>query len=95
MNKDTVELERFPNHIKGYGLMNERWDEKSQEVLDSLLDWAQLEENTSKKVYRHKIRRVEEGEWRAKHETGPFGGPYTEKEMTTCELVWYLDIYWQ
>jgi len=101
MYKDIIEIKRQKKHILGYACFNEL-NVESKFVFDCLVEWSQ--QHPERKIYRHSIERKEEnigvdgkydvtksptyspenGGWLAK-----MGGiPY-------CDLVYYLDIYWQ
>ncbi len=109
MTKETIELERDPNHLKNYNRMDERGTE-DQFTLDVLLEWSQQPDNLNKKVYRHKVRRSEENIGRIDRywhygvvitkeqfeEPRPSGAdPQGWYTTNYCDLVYYLDIYWQ
>ena len=94
--KVTIEIERM-KHICGYGKMN-YLDETSESVLDKLIEWSR---GNSHKIYKHRIKYIEE-----KNDTyGNYfmdGGlkQYGEQlgpsmEIPYCDLVCYLDIYYQ
>ncbi len=113
MNKETIELERDSTHISGYARgfsLNPDYREYSTEdpfVLDALLEWSQQLDNLNKKVYRHKIRRVEENISDRVYKYFRFGEEVSKEiydqlipgmgiyKVHYCDLVYYLDIYWQ
>lgn len=93
MNKETLELERDSNHISGYSRFS-YLNESSEEILDKLIERSK---DKSEKIYKHKVRYVQEN---PSEERFYFfdGGP--EKQCPTakipyCDLVCYLDIYYQ
>ena len=97
MNKTTIELER-QTHYPGWGRLNEVYNNNdASEVLDALVEWTRKPSNLTKKVYRHKVRGVEENLRSATNEekkkAGKTSAGYVVEER--CDLVHYLDIYWQ
>ncbi len=72
MNKTTIEINRSPDHIQGYGFLHGWPKTGEQDVLEALLDWSQQEENRTKRVYRHLVRTAEENtnltKWHYAHE---------------------------
>lgn len=97
MNKTTIELER-QTHYPGWGCVCEQYrDENSPLVMEGLLDWGRRPENLTKKVYRHYLRRAEENRRKATKtelkKAGKTSQGYVVEER--CDLVQYLDIYWQ
>ncbi len=94
MQKTTIELNRQTNSPAGYGRFTYPTAE-SDEILERLIEWTRA--NPAAKVYRHKVRAVEEGIGKL----GPYKGraedwsSKTLPDVPACELVDYLDIYWQ
>jgi hypothetical protein len=106
MNKDTIELERFKKHWKGYGLLFNKYESSNpdnlSEVLDKLVEWSK--ENPNKKIYKHKllVRNEDVGDGLAyDSKTQKWSnringdGPKYEQDIPFVDLVYYLDIYWQ
>lgn len=97
MNKDTIELERDTNHIKGYGLSNEKtWNEI--DILNKIVEWSQ--EKQGVKVYRHNLRITEENvrdnDLYIPFQNDPDGARQCgQTPIPRCDRVKYLDIYWQ
>ncbi len=92
MKKETIELERNPDHIPGWVSWGGNvWDDTA--ILNKIVEWS-AGKNVS--IYKHIKRIVEElQEGMKKHKTGPVLGPFTEKEFRDCHQVTYLDIYYQ
>ena len=95
MNKTTVELLRNSNHIHGYGTMISPITE--QIILDKLVEWSKANPFSVAtceeiKIYKHMLRVVEENI----SETD-FYNPNFDSSMKIprCDLVYYLDIYYQ
>lgn len=90
MNKDTIEISR-EEHITGYGEFSCPREDDT-EILDKLIEWSR---NSKKHIYKHKIRRVEENIGKSgkihkfRHPDCP------PADIPYCELVYYLDIYYQ
>lgn len=92
MLKDTVEICRYKKHILGYGIMGNTPSENSEDVLDKLIEWSR---KNNFKVYKHKLRYVEENidfNGPKYHYSNPNCKP---AEIPYCDLVYYLDIYYQ
>lgn len=91
MLKEKIELDRFKNHISGYGSMNIPHSD-SPEILNKLIEWSK---NKDVKIYKHFISTTEENidyfgpkyEFRSNN-CPPANIPY-------CDLVVYLEIYYQ
>lgn len=92
MNKDTIELHRTPKHWYNYGLLGGHpYTLDSQSTLDALVEWTQGWTRPSNiHIYKHLLR-VEQERIGVDGETdrGSFG------KIPYCDLVYYLDIYWQ
>ena len=90
MNKETIEISR-EKHIKGYSKFS-YLNEDSNEILDKLIEWSR---GNKFKIYKHKVRHEQENigksgemyKFRADN-CRPINIPY-------CDLVCYLDIYYQ
>ncbi len=93
MNKDSIEIERDSNHISGYGRFT-YLEESSEEILDKLIEWSK---DRNEKIYKHKVRYIEEN--KSKERFYFFDGGVDKQCPTAsipyCDLVCYLDIYYQ
>jgi len=94
MNKTTIELGRVTNHPAGYGRFTYP-TANDDEVLARLIEWTRT--NSKATVYRHKARSVEEGVGKKGRYKGKDSDWSSGKKPDTpaCDLVDYLDIYWQ
>lgn len=98
MKKDTIEIERTENHISGYGRFF-YLNESSEEILNKLIEWSQ--DNNGEKIYKHKVRYVEENIGKGGHYFFDGGLKQCGEEICPtanipyCDLVCYLDIYYQ
>lgn len=101
MNKDIIEIERT-KHIAGYGRFSYLTD-SSEEILNKIVEWSY---DFSQKlrlpvIYKHKVRYVEENI--SKEEFYFFDGGLEQMgeeicptaNIPYCDLVCYLDIYYQ
>ena len=89
MNKETIEIERDINHIHSY-MKRSYLDENSEIILNKLIEWSK---GNSYHIYRHRVKYVEEN-------IGQNGKTYTPDcdkslKILYCDLVCYLDIYYQ
>jgi hypothetical protein len=99
MEKDTITLDYETKHVRGYGCLNRWWQEESN-ILDKIIEWSK--EFPEKKVYKHQVR-TEETNVRAtefydfKGMIDPVEPLYTvpPSKIPYCDLVVYLDIWWQ
>jgi hypothetical protein len=92
MNKETLEIERYPDHISGYS-RSTYLEENSQEILDKLIEWSK---DKVEKIYKHKIRHVEENRSNERFYFFDGGmGRCPKAKIPYCDLVCYLDIYYQ
>jgi len=90
MQKQTIEIERRDKHISGYGTYKLPTPDSS-EILDKLIEWSK---ENNYKIYKHKIRYEEEnigkdGVYEFRNELCP------SQNIPYCDLVSYLDIYYQ
>jgi hypothetical protein len=93
MTKETIELERVQKFILGYGRLRDPWTEN--DILDAVLAWSKQKENQGKRIYRH-ARRQEYENIDESDRHHPEGGYYPDPNgIPRCDLVEYLDIYWQ
>ena len=107
MKKETIELTRTKNFPQGYGRMDYYYPHKdSPEVLNKIVDWSQ-DKNVS--VYSHRVYSVEENVGDSVYAHFIDGKKVTEEEyilqnrskdrkayfVRYCELVDYLEIYYQ
>lgn len=94
MNKTSIELGRVDSFPSGYGRMHYPTPD-SDEVLDRLIEWTRA--NPEAKVYRHKVRSVEEGVGKLGRYQGRDEDWSSRKAPDTlaCSVVDYLDVYWQ
>ena len=96
MNKETIELERDTNHIKGYGMVYDKtWGEI--DVLNKIVEWSR---GKDVKVYRHYTRIVEENvrenDLYIPFQNDPEGARLCgQTPIPRCDRVKYLDIYYQ
>lgn len=111
MNKKTIEISREKDFPIGYGKVS-YLNENSEEILNKLMDWSQEWENLEKKIYKHKIKYLEENHSDRVYKYF-YCGRIIEKEeydellknpenclakpyqVNYCDLVCYLDIYYQ
>lgn len=90
MEKERIEIHRISPFPQGYGTFNSPTEDQ---VLDKIIEWSRLPKNLNKKVYKHFITQAEEN----------FNGLYDfsnwakvdRPEIRSCDLVYYLDIYYQ
>lgn len=103
MEKATIELTRN-KHISGYTSTAELYD-NSPQVLNALVEWSKGK-NVS--IYRHKLFRAEENISDEVYAYFHFGQKVSKEQYESlknhsqssyvihyCELVEYLDIYYQ
>ena len=88
MKKSTIEIARFNEHPDGYGIM---WPPSEHKQLENLVKWSG--DNPGTKIYEHKMFHKQEN-------FDKYTEPYISKNDTTiriplCDLVFYLDIYYQ
>lgn len=92
MNKTTIELNRTQGHWSGWGRMFEQYDNPdSTFILDQLMEWSKA--NPKCKIYRHVLRRCEEN--RSPEPSIVKTMAIDKCQVHTCDLVDYMDIYWQ
>ena len=92
MNKDSIEIERDSNHISGYSRFT-YLEESSEEILDKLIEWSK---GRSEKIYKHKVRYVQENISDKRFYFFDGGmGRCSKAKIPYCDLVCYLDIYYQ
>lgn len=63
----------------------------SQFILDQLMEWSKS--NPAAKIYRHVLRRTEENKSTEPSIVKTFCDDNTK--VSKCDLVDYMDIYWQ
>lgn len=92
MNKDSIEIERDSNHISGYSRFT-YLEESSEEILDKLIEWSK---DRTEKIYKHKVRYVQENISDERFYFFDGGmGRCPKAKIPYCDLVCYLDIYYQ
>lgn len=94
MNKTSIELER-KDHIFGYGCMNwtgPNYSKDSQDTLDFIVEWSK--DNTEKKIYRHLIRTEQQNISQSRFHIVE-RSCMEDLRIPYCDLVTYLDIYYQ
>ena len=85
MNLKTLELHRF-KCPKGYG--DSVYPNESS-ILNTIVDFTR---NTEYKIYKHVVRRVEEEK---DYEDYYVPNLMSNLEIPYCDIVYYLDIYYQ
>jgi len=105
MKKVTIELARTQNHIQGYGRIVQPYKD-SPEILNKIVEWSQ-DKNIS--VYSHRVYSVEGEASDRVYAYFADGEKVSEEKYNLlkddkrgrayfvcyCELVDYLDIYYQ
>lgn len=92
MNKTTIELNRLKGHWSNWGRLFEKWDGPDNPLFfDAMVEWSKS--NPSAKIYRHHHWRVEEN--KATEPITVVTSYDPERKVYPCDLVDYLDIYWQ
>ena len=102
MKKETIEILR-EKHPKGYS-KTEYLTDHSTEILDKLVEWSQ---DNNYRIYIHKIRHIEENDSNEIYKCFRYGAEIPREQyfenlrkegyyaVYYCELVSYLDIYYQ
>lgn len=85
MNKVTLEYCRKKS-LERYGDM---YPPKEQDILEKLMEWSK--DNQDKKIYKHFIRAIEENHT----DENPYKPEKCSFTVRRCDLVYYLDIYYQ
>ncbi len=92
MTKTTIELDRMKRHWAGWGLVLDKWGGQDNSlVLDALIKWSG--DNPGRKVYRHVYWQTEEN--KSIEPTLVDTSCIKQHPVYHCDLVRYLDIYWQ
>jgi hypothetical protein len=92
MNKTTIELSRVTDHWHNWGIMFDKYGaQDAPVVLDAIVEWSI--KNQPAKVYHHTCYRREENIQTEPVEVVTSGDP--KCKVYLCDLVYYLDIYWQ
>lgn len=89
MNKVKIEIERWHNHISGYGML-QTISSESQFILDKLIEWSK--ENSNYTIYRHYTMYEEENFSEPQY---MFDGRLGSMKARICDYVCYLYIYYQ
>lgn len=97
MKKDTIELERDSNHIKGYGILPymDKWNNESN-ILDAIVEWSRKRKTV--KIYKHIVRVSEENISKDRFYVSNHIKTIHNEIITQipyCDRVVYLDIYYQ
>lgn len=97
MKKHTIELARRLKHIKGYGVWEnpingQRFPTHEIEVLNRIVEWSNGKSVT---IYKHLVRSEEENISTTEFHTVKCGVPADGMQIPLCDLVYYLDIYYQ